>query len=341
MVTMSDIAKQAGVSKSTVSRVISGNTKISKATRDIVMKAINETGYRPNLVARNLAVSCTKNIGLMVANTLYNGPYFSELIYQIATVTEEFGGQLILADGKHSNEQERQAIDFLMDLQCDGIIVYSRYLSIKELEEIVKKYKKPVLIFNRKLNDFKEFAVSVNHRRDTYNAVNYLVSHGHRDIFFISGPKDSQTGSERLTGFTEALKINNIPFNKNNVCFGDWSMESGRKAMNTLFAHMNNVTSIIASNDYMAIGAANSIYEKGLRIPGDMSIVSFDDIPVASFFVPPLTTFRVPVDAMVKLAIEQLINMINQNVVNILPSVDGILIERKSVGPGPFNFGIK
>ena len=128
MITMLDVALKAGVSKATVSRVLADNSYVSKTTRDRVFKAIAETGYRPNLLARNLATSKSQSIGLMVSNTLYHGPYFNELLFQTATMTESYGRQLVLADGKHSAAEERQAIEFLLDLRCDGIIVYPRYL---------------------------------------------------------------------------------------------------------------------------------------------------------------------------------------------------------------------
>ena len=119
MATMLEVAKRAGVSKATVSRVLSGNGYVSQETKDRVFQAVAESGYRPNLLARNLATKKTQTLGLVVTNTLYHGVYFSELLYHVARMTEDKGRQLILADGKHSAEEEREAIQYLLDLRCD------------------------------------------------------------------------------------------------------------------------------------------------------------------------------------------------------------------------------
>ena len=120
MATMLEVAKRAGVSKATVSRVLSGNGYVSQETKDRVFKAVAESGYRPNLLARNLATKTTQTLGLVVTNTLYHGVYFSELLYHVARMTEDKGRQLILADGKHSAQEEREAIQYLLDLRCDA-----------------------------------------------------------------------------------------------------------------------------------------------------------------------------------------------------------------------------
>lgn len=145
--------QQGGRIKATVSRVLAGNNYVSKTTRDRVFKAIEETGYRPNLLARNLATSSSQSIGLMVSNTLYNGPYFTELLFQTATLTESYGRQLLLVDGKHSAEEERQAIEFLLDLRCDGIIVYPRFLDADRLTDIINSSPKPIIALNRQLEN--------------------------------------------------------------------------------------------------------------------------------------------------------------------------------------------
>ncbi len=130
--------KARGVSKATVSRVLSGNGYVGQETKDRVFKAVAESGYRPNLLARNLATKTTQTLGLVVTNTLYHGVYFSELLYHVARMTEDKGRQLILADGKHSAQEEREAIQYLLDLRCDAIIIYPRFLTVDEMDEIVE-----------------------------------------------------------------------------------------------------------------------------------------------------------------------------------------------------------
>ena len=336
MITMLDVAKKAGVSKATVSRVLAGNSYVSKSTQERVFKAIEETGYRPNLLARNLATSKSQNIGLVVTNTLYNGPYFSELLFQAATLTEQHGRQLLLADGKHDARQERQAIEFLLDLRCDAIIIYPRFLNTIELDEIIEKTHKPIIVVNRQLEKHPEHCVIAAHEQNTFDAVNYLVSRGHRDIAFISGSPDSPTGNSRLNGYTQALRAHHIAFNAQRLAQGSWSLQSGYEAGLALLEQGAEFTALVASNDDMAIGAAKALSAAGKRIPQDVSLLSFDDIPMAAFFVPPLTTVHVPVGEMIMHTLEKLVMMLDCKPAEPLPAFNGQLIVRDSVVAGPY-----
>lgn len=159
--------KARGVSKATVSRVLSGNGYVSQETKDRVFKAVAESGYRPNLLARNLATKTTQTLGLVVTNTLYHGVYFSELLYHVARMTEDKGRQLILADGKHSAQEEREAIQYLLDLRCDAIIIYPRFLTVDEMDEIVENHSQPIMVLNRRLRRHASHCVwsDQKHRR--------------------------------------------------------------------------------------------------------------------------------------------------------------------------------
>lgn len=151
MSTMQEVAKKAGVSKATVSRVLSGKGYVSEATKEQVFKAIEEAGYRPNLLARNLATNKSQCIGFVVTNTLYNGNYFNEILSQAAKKLENSGRQLVLVDGKHSADEEQAAIQFLLDLRCDAIIIYPRFLTVDAMDLIIDKHKQPIMVVNRKL----------------------------------------------------------------------------------------------------------------------------------------------------------------------------------------------
>ncbi len=194
MTTMLEVAKRAGVSKATVSRVLSGNGYVSQETKDRVFQAIEESGYRPNLLARNLATKRTRTLGLVVTNTLYHGVYFSELLFHAARMTEEKGRQLILADGKHSAEEEREAIQYLLDMRCDAVIIYPRFLSVDELDEIVDKCEQPIVVLNRRLRKNSSHSVWSDHKASCQEAVSKLIAQGHREIAFITGSLDSPPG---------------------------------------------------------------------------------------------------------------------------------------------------
>nr|WP_154325020.1 LacI family DNA-binding transcriptional regulator [Pantoea sp. 201603H] len=337
MITMLDVAKKAGVSKATVSRVLAGNSYVSKTTRDRVFKAINETGYRPNLLARNLATQKSQSIGLVVTNTLYHGPYFSELLFQTATMTEKYGRQLILADGKQNAQDERQAIEFLLDLRCDAIIIYPRFLTIDELDEIIGRHDRPIMVVNRKLKRHQQNCVYAEHQRYSCSAISYLIAQGHREIAFITGSAGSPTSDSRLAGYKQALQLNNIPFQKERVIEGAWTPESGHAAGQQLLQRNIAFSAVVASNDDMAIGAANAFTHAGIKVPQEISLLSFDDIPMASFFTPALTTVHVPVAEMIKNTLERLVNMLDGDTVSPLTIFAGDLIVRDSVAPGPWS----
>ncbi|MFC3393886.1 LacI family DNA-binding transcriptional regulator [Brenneria rubrifaciens] len=335
MITMLDVAKRAGVSKSTVSRVLTGNNYVSQPTKDRVFKAIEEMGYRPNLLARQLATNKSQSIGLVVTNTLYNGPYFNELLFQTATMTERYGRQLILADGKHSAEEERQAIEFLLDSRCDALIIYPRFLSIGALESIIDQHKQPIMVVNRRLNRHKENGICTDHQQHCFNAVNYLIDRGHREIAFILGAPGSPTGESRRLGYQQALAEQGIALNDQRVVEGDWTPESGYAAVKTLHQRGVTFSALVASNDDMAIGAAKAFREQGMTIPDDVSLLGFDDLPMASWVHPPLTTVHVPVAEMIKRTLEKLLCMLDGNPPTPSPAFQGSLIVRESVGKGP------
>ncbi|WP_323637103.1 LacI family DNA-binding transcriptional regulator [Pectobacterium polaris] len=335
MVTMLDVAKKAGVSKATVSRVLTGNNYVSKTTRDRVFQAIEEIGYRPNLLARQLATSKSQIIGLVVTNTLYSGPYFSELLFQTATMTEKYGRQLIMADGKHSAEEERQAIQFLLDLRCDAVIIYPRFLSTNELEEIIEQHDQPIMVVNRTLHQHGDNGICADHQQHCHDAVNYLIAQGHRDIAFVCGAANSPTGTSRLAGYRQALEENGVPYNGGLVAPGDWTHDSGYTAAKILLQRSATFSALVASNDDMAIGAAKALREHGLTIPQDVSLLGFDDLPMASWFYPPLTTVHVPVAEMISYTLEKLLCRLEGETVAPAPAFKGELIIRDSVSKGP------
>ncbi|MCU5774093.1 LacI family DNA-binding transcriptional regulator [Erwiniaceae bacterium BAC15a-03b] len=333
MTTMLDVANKAGVSKATVSRVLAGNSYVSKTTKDRVFKAIEETGYRPNLLARNLATRKSQSIGLVVTNTLYHGPYFSELLFQTATLTENHGRQLILADGKHSAEEERQAIQFLLDLRCDAIIIYPRFLTPAEMDEIIEQHQQPIMVVNRKLERHPDNCVWAEHQQDSVSAINYLIAQGHREIAFICGSQGSPTSESRYAGYQQALQENHIAWEAARVVQGDWTPDSGRVAAETLLARGVSFSALVASNDDMATGAARAFYQAGIAVPQQISLLSFDDIPMASFYIPTLTTVHVPVAEMIKDTLDRLVNLLEGQPNPPLTPLRGQLIIRESVIP--------
>ncbi|MBM6606930.1 LacI family DNA-binding transcriptional regulator [Enterobacteriaceae bacterium RIT814] len=335
MTTMLEVAKRAGVSKATVSRVLSGNGYVSQETKDRVFQAIDESGYRPNLLARNLATKRTQTLGLVVTNTLYHGVYFSELLFHAARMTEERGRQLILADGKHSAEEEREAIQYLLDMRCDAIIIYPRFLSVDEMDAIIQDHSQPVMVLNRRLRKNSSHCVWSDHIASSEAAVTQLIKLGHRDIAFITGSLDSPTGIERLSGYKAALAQHQIPLRESLIVEGKWNPASGAAGVSTLLARDETFSALVASNDDMAIGAIKQLHESGIATPAAVSVIGFDDIAIAPYIVPSLSSVRVPVTEMIKETISRLIFMLDGGDFTSQQNFAGELILRDSVVAGP------
>ncbi|WP_313354953.1 LacI family DNA-binding transcriptional regulator [Kosakonia cowanii] len=335
MATMQEVAKRAGVSKATVSRVLTGKGYVSEETKTRVFQAISESGYRPNLLARSLASSTTQTLGLVVTNTLYNGVYFSELLSHAARMTEDKGRQLLLADGKHSAEEERQAIQYLLDLRCDAVIIYPRFLSVDELDAIIDSHTQPIVVLNRRLRKNLSHCVFCDQHAASQQAVSALIARGHRDIALITGSLDSPTGIERLSGYKDALQQQGIAVRNELIVEGKWTPQSGASGVRELLERNVSFSALVASNDDMAVGAIKQLHDSGIAIPGQVSVVGFDDIAMAPFTVPALSSVKIPVTGMIKETINRLIFMLDGGDFTLQSTFPGELILRDSITSGP------
>jgi len=287
------------------------------------------------LLAGNLATRRTQTLGLAVTNTLYHGVYFSELLFHAARMTEEKGRHLILADGKHSADEEREAIQYLLDMRCDAIIIYPRFLSVEEMDDIIQKHEQPIMVLNRRLRKNSSHCVWSDHKASCQAAVSQLIDMGHRDIAFITGSLDSPTGIERLSGYKDALAQHHIPLNDALIVEGKWNPESGALGVSTLLSRGEAFTALVASNDDMAIGAVKQLHDSGVATPGQVSVIGFDDVSIAPYIIPSLSSVRIPVTEMIKETISRLIFMLDGGDFTLQQTFSGELILRDSVIAGP------
>ncbi len=303
MVTILDVARLAGVSKATVSRALNGKVFVREEVKARIMQAIDETGYKPNQLARNLANNKTNSVGLVITNGLYNGPFFSSMIYHAATDSEMHGRQLVLADGKHSAQEERDAIDLLLSLRCEAILIYPKYLTVHELDEIIDTSETPIVVINRELTRNRSQCVFVDHQQSSERMVAYLLAQGHTRIAFVAGSEGSPTGDSRLAGYHQALRNAGIEPDPQLLVRGSWSTDSGYAAGRELLARNVPFSCVLAGNDDMAIGVAKACQEAGLRLPEDVSLAGFDDSVIGKYYNPALTTLHVPMDEMIRHAV--------------------------------------
>jgi len=329
MVTILDVAKKAGVSKATVSRALNGKVVVSQGVKARINKAIEETGYRPNLLARRLATNESNSVGLVITNGLYDGPFFSSMTYQAATCSEQHQRQLVLADGKHCREDEQSAINLLLQLRCEAIMIYPKYLTVDELDDIIDASSIPIMVINRELKRNRANSVFVDNQLCSTQMVNHLLEKGHRRIAFIAGTLDSPTGKKRLQGYRDALEKAGIIPDESLIVHGNYRPESGYKAGLELLKNNPDFTCVLAANDDMAMGAIKAFTEHGYAIPRDISVAGFDDSPLGRYFTPALTTVHIPMDQMIKDALQILLSP--SNTPALFPAHQGTLIIRDSI----------
>lgn len=334
MITMLDVSRRAGVSKATVSRVLNGTGQVKESTRQKVFKAMQALDYRPNFLARSLANRTSNSIGLVVST--FDGFYFGRLLQQASRQTESHGKQLIVTDGHDTPEREQEAVQMLADRQCDAIILYTRYMSEKAILALADSITMPLIIINRDVSLARERAIFFEQEDAAFQAVDYLISQGHREIACITVPGHTPTGKSRLMGYRKALEKNDIAWDPAKVKYGDSSMTRGYDACNELLREGVTFSALFACNDDMALGASKALHQAGLNIPQDVSLFGFDDAPSAKWLEPGLSTVYLPIDTMITTAIDQAIRMVNGEEVEPIPPFTGTLVLRDSVTTGPY-----
>lgn len=330
MSTMQKIADVIGVSKTTVSRALNGTGYVGIKTRQRILEVAEELGYRPNLLAKNLSTNQSKCIGLVMANKMFDGHYFNEIVSFCARKLQSQGLDLLLADGKSSAEGERAAISLLAGLRCDAIILYSHFLTTEDLDALIERTTTPIMVINRELTLHPAHTVCCDHQYDAYRVANRLIETGHRKIATISGNLTSPTARQRQAGIQAALQEAQL---NEHATFaeGNWSIESGYRAMQKLLNEKPDLDAVIAANDEMAIGAMRCLAEAGKKIPEDISIVGFDDIPASAYLVPTLSSVKAPVSAMLEIAIEQMLSQLEDKKIRPVPLFHSELVSRESI----------
>ncbi|NLG84894.1 MAG: LacI family transcriptional regulator [Firmicutes bacterium] len=305
-VTIRDVAKLAGVSRSTVSRVINAKGEVDPQTAAKVWQAVKELEYHPNTSARALVRQRTDTIGLMLPDV--TNPFYEKIIKGIEATTNAAGFNLTFYNTYEDLAGRRRMIlSAIEGGKVDGLIIVGSHLGDKStlLEMIARGL--PISLIERSFSDPSIPCVVSDNKTGARLAVEHLLSLGHRRIGFITGNLHYQTAIERLEGYKETLSQHGIPIEDELIAFGDFEHKSGYEAMRQLLALPMPPTAVFASNDMMAIGAIQAIGEAGLSVPNDVAVVGYDDITFASMVHPQLTTIRQPLYEMGALAAQGLI----------------------------------
>jgi len=296
-VTIKEVAKRAGVSISTVSRVLNSrdNKYIREVTRNKVMQAVKELNYKPDRRAQSLRGVATKIIGLIIPNRL--NPYFEQVAQAIEEVCFDEGYGILLCSSNNNQKRESIYLDLLEKQKVDGIVISTVGLTRERFNELISRGI-PVVLIDEDVPGVNAPAVFANNYMGGCQATQYLIQLGHERIAFISGPIDLLSSRERYRGYRDTLAKEGIKVGKELFKEGSFTYESGYRATWELLDERNKFTAIFCSNDLMAFGAMRAIQDKGKKVPRDYSIVGFDDMYFSSISNPQLTTVAQPVKEM-------------------------------------------
>jgi DNA-binding LacI/PurR family transcriptional regulator len=300
--TIRDVARRAGVSTATVSRVLSGVGEARPATRSRVHAAAQALEYRPSGIARSLNLGSTGTLGLIVTDIL--NPFFPELVRSIEDAARARSLAVLLCNGQEDADREASYLDLLSQRRVDGIVVASGSLSERHAQWL-RSAPVPVVLVNCRLADGSQPATLTDNRAAARLATEHLLGLGHRRLGHITGrPTDAAT-DDRLAGVRAAITAAGLPEDSLAVAVGDGHTTGGERAMRELLDR-SRVSGIVCYNDLTAVGAIRAIRGRGLTVPADVSVVGFDDIDLAQLLDPPLTTVAQDTAAMGRWAVEHL-----------------------------------
>lgn len=292
-VTIKDVALRANVAPSTVSRVIANSPRISEATKQKVNKAMEELGYHPNLNARSLASQSTQTIGLVMPSSgdmVFQNPFFPSVLQGISEGAREKNYALHMTTGKSEKETFEAVVQMVQGKRVDGVILLN-----SRVEDMVISYLKersfPFILIGKPYKDVEEIThVDNDNFRAMKEATEYLIQLGHHKIAFIGGSLELVVTVDRLLGYERALRNANIELNDDYIVHESFLREGGQVGVAELMALNSPPTAIVVTDDFMTLGVLNKLDELGIRVPEDISIVSFNNVLLAEMAKPPLTS---------------------------------------------------
>ncbi len=332
--TIGDVARQAGVSIATVSRVVNGSTPVIPETAERVQAAIRDLAYVPRAAARVLASRKTHTLGLLVPEI--SGAFFLPLLRGIETAATEAGYALLI---QTATSREDSAIPRLGEHNTDGLLVFSRSLPPKELDRL-RRAGFPVVLLHQAAPDRVAIpTITIENERGAQLAVEHLIQvHGRRRIVFLRGPERSEESQRRERGYLLAHEQAGLAVDPALIARGGFSRDGAEQAMRELLEKGAAFDAVFSGDDDSATGVLAALHAAGLRIPNDISLIGFDDVPFSIHLTPPLTTVRAPTEQVGREGIHQLLRIIEgapmEARVTLLPTQ---LILRQSCGCGAEN----
>jgi LacI family transcriptional regulator len=332
MPTIRDVAKKAGVATTTVSRVLNNSGYVSAATRARVEDAIQELGYLPNRVARSLRLKRTHTLALVVTDI--TNPFWTTVVRGVEDAANEAGFTVILCNTDESESKQDAYLQVLLQRRVDGIL-FTPVRSASEPVELVQRQKVPIVVLDRRVPGAQVDVVRGDSEGGAYKLVRHLLELGHRCIAALCGPETVSTSVERMLGYRRALREAGLGEDAEWVYYGQFTQCFGYDATTEILALDPRPTAFFASNNFIAVGALRALHDARLRVPEDVSLVSFDDLSSAMLIDPFLTVADQPAYQMGRQATELLIARLSDPAVNgykeiVLPTR---IIVRRSCQP--------
>lgn len=306
-VTLEHVARKAGVSTATVSRIINGTGKVSEERRQAVLKAIEEVGYSPNSLAQTLVKGQSMTIGVITQDI--SSPFYGRILKGIEQGLQGTHYHPIIVSEEWRIDQHYQAIDHLMSRRVDAIIVLD---SDPRTDQVLQAARHvPVVVVGREVPGHEKHCIYIDNFRGGHLATKHLIALGHQHIVHLAGPDDHIDARDREAGYREALQEAGLPVQEDLVVKGYFNEKDALDATERLLASGVHFTAIFAGNDQAAEGAQLALYRQGLRVPQDVSVVGFDDLPSSAYSRPPLTTIHQPTLEMGKVTVQGVLDMLS------------------------------
>jgi LacI family transcriptional regulator len=308
MVTIKDIAREVGVSASTVSRALSNSSLINDQTRQKIKEAAARLGYERNELARGLVMGASGAIGLVVADI--TNPFFSDIAQGVGEVAHRFGYGVMLCNTSGNVDRESSYVRLLRRKRADGLIITSATIDDPLLEDLAQT-STPFILVSRLCRNIESSYVVGDDRKGARLALEHLIELGHTRIGFIGGPHDIQSSQDRMSTYRSILREHELAEREEWMCFTDFTQPAGRRAGRRILSLSDRPSAIFAANDVIALGVLQAAEESGLTVPHDLSLVGYDDITYASLPRIQLTTVAQPAVEMGQIAGEWLLSAIN------------------------------
>jgi len=328
MATLNDVAREAGLSPTAVSRYLNNRLELPQSTRERIDAAVDKLGYRPNLLAKRLSTGRAEAIGLVTPEIA--NPFFAELAAAVEAEADRHGYAVYLSSTRGDPAKEARVISYLTDQHVDGLIMTSNRPDDGALAKLLEGQVN-VVVIDEDIPGANVPRIFVENEEGAYLATRHLIEHGHVRIAHVSGSSGVFSVGERLAGYRRAMREGGLPVDDSLVMLGNYDAEFGFKAAEWILDMHERPTAIFAGSDYIVVGMLRRFRQTGIKVPEDRSIVGFDDVPLLELIDPPLTTIRQPIAEMGRRAVATLLTLLGGGEAQPLTRLPVELIERKSV----------